>query len=122
MVVLYAHRVHHRYGVEVENYLEVYLRTPNLPKEDVARALLARSNARKAAGERLITKAQQGAFFMSLVTSGAINLWDIDFQAVLGLDPSNREIQNHLRRDKVVSLPAQICYAERINLPSVDPL
>ncbi len=49
-----------RYGSEVENYLEVYLRTPNLPNEDVAKALVARGNARKATGEKLLIKAQQG--------------------------------------------------------------
>ncbi|KAJ6554424.1 hypothetical protein B0H19DRAFT_1262788 [Mycena capillaripes] len=40
-------------------------------------------NARKAGGESLIAKAEQ------------------DFRAVLRLDPSNREIQHHLRREKV---------------------
>jgi hypothetical protein len=39
------------YGPQVENYLDVYLRTPNLPKDDVAKALLARGAARRAAGE-----------------------------------------------------------------------
>ncbi|KAF5376699.1 hypothetical protein D9615_007860 [Tricholomella constricta] len=71
-----------RYGPEVENYIDVYLKTPNLPKADIARALLARGNARKSGGESLLAKAQQ------------------DFQAVLKLDPSNREIQQHIRRDK----------------------
>ncbi|KAJ7153420.1 hypothetical protein C8R43DRAFT_1001883 [Mycena crocata] len=72
-----------QYGAEVENYMEVYLRTPDLPRNDVVKALLARGNARKAGGESLIAKAQQ------------------DFYAVLKLDPSNREIQRHLRREKV---------------------
>ncbi|KAF8205773.1 hypothetical protein K438DRAFT_1818498 [Mycena galopus ATCC 62051] len=72
-----------QYGPEVENYLEVYLRTPDLPRSDVVKALLARGNARKAGGESLIAKAEQ------------------DFRAVLKLDPSNREIQHHLRREKV---------------------
>lgn len=49
-----------RYGEEVEKYLEVYLRTPGLKNEDMARALLARGNARKSAGEKLLEKAQQG--------------------------------------------------------------
>lgn len=49
-----------RYGAEVENYLEVYLRTPGLSKSDVARALLARGNARKLGGESLLAKAEQG--------------------------------------------------------------
>ncbi|KAF8064383.1 hypothetical protein FPV67DRAFT_219414 [Lyophyllum atratum] len=78
-----------RYGPEVENYLEVYLKTPNLPKADIARALLARGNARKCGGESLLSKAQQ------------------DFQAVLKLDPSNREIQQHIRRDKRIRFVAE---------------
>jgi hypothetical protein len=49
-----------RYGSEVEHFLEVYLRTPHLHKHDLTRALLARANARKAAGENLLAKAQQG--------------------------------------------------------------
>ncbi|KAG6855921.1 hypothetical protein H0H87_009427 [Tephrocybe sp. NHM501043] len=49
-----------KYGPEVENYLEVYLKTPDLPKGDIARALLARGNARKAGGDRLLAMAQQG--------------------------------------------------------------
>ncbi|PSR73013.1 hypothetical protein PHLCEN_2v11117 [Hermanssonia centrifuga] len=69
-----------RYNEQVENYFEVYLRTPGLPKEDVARALLARGNARRLSGERLLAKAQQ------------------DFQAVAKLDPTNRELQTYLRR------------------------
>ncbi|KAI0354203.1 hypothetical protein OH77DRAFT_517571 [Trametes cingulata] len=60
-----------RYGEEVENYLDVYLRTPGLEKQDIARALLARGNARKTAGDKLLARAQQ------------------DFQAVAKLDPSN---------------------------------
>ena len=51
-----------RYGPDVENYLEVYLRTPDLPRTDVAKALLARGNARKRSGDRLLAKAQEGAF------------------------------------------------------------
>ncbi|KAJ7092432.1 hypothetical protein B0H15DRAFT_833910 [Mycena belliarum] len=73
-----------QYGTDVENYMEVYLRTPDLPRNDVVKALLARGNARKAGGEDLIAKAEQ------------------DFRAVLKLDPSNREIQQHLRREKVI--------------------
>ncbi|KAJ7264050.1 hypothetical protein B0H12DRAFT_272542 [Mycena haematopus] len=72
-----------QYGPEVENYLEVYLRTPDLPRNDVVKALLARGNARKAAGESLLVKAEQ------------------DFRSVLKLDPSNPQIQQHLRREKV---------------------
>ncbi|KAF9262077.1 hypothetical protein L218DRAFT_945606 [Marasmius fiardii PR-910] len=73
-----------QYGDQVENFLEVYLKTPNLDKADVARALLARGNARRASGERLIAKAK------------------LDFQAVIKLDPSNREVQSYLRRDKLI--------------------
>ena len=48
-----------RYGEEVERYFDFYLRTPALPKEDVAKALLARgTNALKLEGERLFVKAQ----------------------------------------------------------------
>ncbi|KAJ7051106.1 hypothetical protein C8F01DRAFT_1377208 [Mycena amicta] len=50
-----------QYGPEVENYIEVYLRTPYLPRKDVVRALLARGSARKAGGECLIAKAEQDA-------------------------------------------------------------
>ena len=50
----------YRYGSEVEHFLEVYLRTPHLHNHDLTRALLARGNARKAAGENLLAKAQQG--------------------------------------------------------------
>ena len=75
-----------RYGDEVENYLDVYLRTPGLERKDVARALLARGNARKMAGEKLLARAQQ------------------DFQAVAKLDPTNRELQGYLRRSNMVSL------------------
>ena len=49
-----------RYGAEVENYLEVYLRTPGLAKSDVTRALLARGSARKQGGEPLLAKADHG--------------------------------------------------------------
>ncbi|KAL0065624.1 hypothetical protein AAF712_007402 [Marasmius tenuissimus] len=73
-----------QYGPQVESYFEVYLKTPNLDKADVARALLARGNARKASGERLIAKAK------------------LDYQAVMKLDPSNREVQSHFRRDKLI--------------------
>ena len=79
-----THAFARRYGEEVENYLEVYLRTPGLDKKDVARALLARGNARKTAGDRLLARAQQ------------------DFQAVAKLDPSNRELQGYLRRSDMV--------------------
>ena len=83
-----------RYGDEVENYLDVYLRTPGLEKKDVARALLARGNARKTAGEKLLARAQQ------------------DFQAVAKLDPSNRELQGYIRRSDMVSVCVQLVTRE----------
>ncbi|KAE9401840.1 hypothetical protein BT96DRAFT_1017942 [Gymnopus androsaceus JB14] len=73
-----------QYGPQVENYFDVYLRTPNLPKEDVVRALLARGNARKAEGANLLEKAQQ------------------DYETVLKLDPSNKDLQHLLGRNKLV--------------------
>ncbi|KAJ3912034.1 hypothetical protein F5877DRAFT_54605 [Lentinula edodes] len=73
-----------QYGAQVENYFDVYLRTPNLPVEDVVRALVARGKARKAEGECLLAKAQQ------------------DYEAVLKLDPSNKDIQHLLGRSKMV--------------------
>ena len=54
-----------RYGAEVENYLEVYLRTPGLSRSDVTRALLARGRARKQGGESLIAKADHGTVLPS---------------------------------------------------------
>lgn len=72
------------YGEQVENYLDVYLRTPGLSKDDVAKALLARGNARRLSGERLLTRAQQ------------------DFQAVGKIDPSNRDLQSYLRRGNMI--------------------
>jgi hypothetical protein len=53
-----------RFDAVVEHYLDVYLRTPNLPKQDMARALLVRGNARKEAAERAIMKANQGALIL----------------------------------------------------------
>jgi hypothetical protein len=41
--------------------MEVYLKTPNLPRNDIVKALLARGKARKSGGESLIAKAEQGA-------------------------------------------------------------
>ena len=49
-----------RYNEEVERYLEVYLRTPGLSNEDKAKALLARGNAQRILGERMLARAQQG--------------------------------------------------------------
>jgi hypothetical protein len=59
-----------RYGAKVEDFLEVYLKTPGLPQEDVTRALLARSTARRAAAERLMVKAQQGTRSKLLSSEG----------------------------------------------------
>ena len=52
--------VSRRYGNVVEDYLDVYLRTPNLPKDDIARALVARGRARRGAGQRLLLMASRG--------------------------------------------------------------
>ena len=50
----------HRYSEEVERYFEVYLKTPGLTSDERAKALLARGNAVRRAGERLLARAQQG--------------------------------------------------------------
>ncbi|KAH8112135.1 hypothetical protein DFH11DRAFT_1609969 [Phellopilus nigrolimitatus] len=73
-----------QYGDKVENYLDVFLRTPGIRDEDVSRAQLARGNARRLAAERLLAQAHQ------------------DYQAVRKLDPSNREAQAQLRRDNLI--------------------
>lgn len=49
-----------RYGNVVEDYLDVYLRTPDLPKDDITRALVARGRARKGAGQKLLLMASRG--------------------------------------------------------------
>lgn len=49
-----------KYGEDVEKYLEVYLKTPGLAKEDVKRVLIERGKARKQGGEQLLEKAKQG--------------------------------------------------------------
>ncbi|KAH6912156.1 hypothetical protein BKA70DRAFT_1422877 [Coprinopsis sp. MPI-PUGE-AT-0042] len=69
-----------KYGSEVEQYLEVFLKTPNLPDGDVVRALLARAAARRVAGEQLLAKANQ------------------DFHNVLKYDPSNQVAKQHFRK------------------------
>ncbi|KAF9646163.1 hypothetical protein BDM02DRAFT_296674 [Thelephora ganbajun] len=71
-----------QYGIQVEDFLEVYLKTPGLPQEDVMKALLARGAARRAAAERLMVKAQQ------------------DIQALSRLDPSNRQVKSLLQLNK----------------------
>ena len=57
-----------RYDEKVESYFDVYLRTPGLPASDISRALLARGNARRLAGERLLARAQQGMYVLVLAT------------------------------------------------------
>ena len=86
----------------MENYLDVYLRTPNLVKEDVARALVARGEARRLAGEKLLLKANSGTFDSLCSGFISISLY-LDFQSAAQLEPSNREIQAHLRRESLVS-------------------
>ena len=56
-----------RYGDSVEEYLDVYLRTPDLPKDDVARALVARGRARKGAGQKLLLMASRGPSHLLVV-------------------------------------------------------
>ncbi|KAH9993095.1 hypothetical protein BJV77DRAFT_1000192 [Russula vinacea] len=73
-----------QYGGVVEDYLDVYLRTPDLPKDDVARALVARGRARKGAGQKLLLMASR------------------DFQTASAFDPSNRELQLHWRQEPVI--------------------
>ncbi|KAA1474118.1 hypothetical protein DENSPDRAFT_823815 [Dentipellis sp. KUC8613] len=72
------------YGDDVEGYLEVYLNTPGLPREDTVRALVARGQARKEAGKRLLVRA------------------DNDFQAASKLDPANREAQVQVRQERAI--------------------
>ncbi|TFK63628.1 hypothetical protein BDN72DRAFT_902245 [Pluteus cervinus] len=73
-----------QYGSDVENYIEVYLKTPNLPKADIVRALVARGKARKAASDRLLARAHQ------------------DFQTVARIDPGNRKVQSLYRKNKLI--------------------
>ncbi|KAI0309909.1 hypothetical protein OF83DRAFT_1253057 [Amylostereum chailletii] len=73
-----------RYDHQVEEYLDTYLRTPGLPQDDVAKALVARGKARKDAAQMLLMRAEQ------------------DFRTASSFDPSNREIQAQLRRDRLV--------------------
>ncbi|KAI0085541.1 hypothetical protein BDY19DRAFT_1094676 [Irpex rosettiformis] len=73
-----------QYDEKVESYFDVYLRTPGLPASDISRALLARGNARRVAGERLLARAQQ------------------DFQTVAKMDPSNKDLQSYLRRGTMI--------------------
>ncbi|KZT39544.1 hypothetical protein SISSUDRAFT_1020026 [Sistotremastrum suecicum HHB10207 ss-3] len=70
-----------QYGEDVENYLEIFLKTPGLAKDQMVGALLARGRARRSAGKALLAKAQQ------------------DFEAVARLDPSNREVAHFLRSE-----------------------
>ncbi|EIN05157.1 hypothetical protein PUNSTDRAFT_92032 [Punctularia strigosozonata HHB-11173 SS5] len=73
-----------QYGAEVENYLEVYLRTPGLTNDELVRALLARAKARRTAGEGLLSKAEQ------------------DLLTVSKLDPSNKEIRRFVRSEQLI--------------------
>jgi len=50
------------YGEEVESYFDALLRMPGLAREQMTSALLARGAARRAAGEQLIARAEQGAY------------------------------------------------------------
>ncbi|KAH8993141.1 hypothetical protein EDB92DRAFT_1855074 [Lactarius akahatsu] len=59
----------------VEHYLEVYLKTPDLPTDDISRALFARGRARTSAGHQLILLASR------------------DFEAASISDPSCHEFQ-----------------------------
>ncbi|KAF5366720.1 hypothetical protein D9758_006467 [Tetrapyrgos nigripes] len=68
-----------QYGVEVERYLDVYLRTPNLPKDSVAKALLARADARKLSAEKLLERAKA------------------DYQAVLRIDSGKEAVNSYTR-------------------------
>lgn len=67
-----THSLAYRYGPKVEEFFEVYLKTPGLPREDVTKALLARGAARRAAAERLMVKAKQGAHIVQQPSSGLI--------------------------------------------------
>ncbi|KAI0920644.1 hypothetical protein AcW1_002327 [Taiwanofungus camphoratus] len=78
-----------KYGGEVESFLDVCMRTPSLAKTDMVRALLARGNARRAAGERLLLQAQQ------------------DLQAVARLDPTNGGLQAHLHRGNIIQFASE---------------
>ena len=60
LVLFVEASLHCRYDDNVERYLDVYLKTPNLPKPKMAKALLARANARKACAEKLLAQAHKG--------------------------------------------------------------
>jgi hypothetical protein len=80
-----------QYGVEVERYLDVYLRTPNLPKESIAKALLARADARKLSAEKLLERAKA------------------DYQAVLRIDSGKEAVNSYtrMRMNKVFGYVAE---------------
>jgi hypothetical protein len=42
--------------------LEVFLATPNMDADKVSRALMARGSARRAAADKLLTRAHQGMY------------------------------------------------------------
>lgn len=89
-----------RYGSKVEQFLEVYLKTPGLPQEEVTKALLARGTARRVAAERLMTKANQGTGIVQRpfprLTEG------VDIHVLSRLDPSNRQVKSLLQLTKQV--------------------
>lgn len=95
----------------VENYLDVYLRIPDLPKDDIAKALVARGRARKGAEQKLLLMASQGPShsFIVLKTYSADGILSshsfaalVDFQTASTFDPLNRELQFHLCQEPVV--------------------
>ena len=95
-----------RYGDKVEEFLEVYLKTPGLPQEDVTKALLARGAARRAAGERLMVKAQQGTHKNLKTTPSEADRKTADIRALSRLDPSNRQVKSLLQLSKQVRPPS----------------
>jgi len=66
--------VPHRYGGVAEDYTDVYLRTPYLPKDDIAKALVARGRARRGASQRLLLLASRGLSHRLVV----LNLYSAD--------------------------------------------
>jgi len=52
----------------VDEYLDVYLKTPDLPKDDTVRALVARGMAHKSARQRL--SLMESSAFVVLLSNG----------------------------------------------------
>jgi hypothetical protein len=90
-----------RYGPKVEEFLEVYLKAPGLPQEDVTKALLARGAARRAAAETLMAKAQQGTDTTTRTPFQADRRYT-DIHILARLDPSNRQVKSLLQLSKQV--------------------